>query len=117
MHKVLQANCGVFKVLRAFFNVSQKSEPSDNPGIEKKKKKKKSSSSAELAPSCEVLPKPLPIDNEGPPADVEPSDKIMSEPLPPSDKFPRTALLLSAWQMVEENYPIPLNAALKAKYV
>lgn len=32
------------------------------------------------------------------------------------DKFPRTQLLLSAWQMVEENYPIPLRGKLKNAY-
>ena len=32
-----------------------------------------------------------------------------SEELPKSDKFPRTELLLSAWQMLEENYPVPLK--------
>lgn len=36
--------------------------------------------------------------------------------LPKSDKFPRTHLLLSAWQLVEENYPLPLKGSLKHKY-
>jgi len=32
--------------------------------------------------------------------------------LPPTDKFCRTKLLLSLWQMVEENYPVPLKGTL-----
>lgn len=36
--------------------------------------------------------------------------------LPSRDKFPRTQLLLSAWQMIEENYPIPLRGKLKNAY-
>ncbi|XP_043282190.1 RNA exonuclease 5 [Venturia canescens] len=36
--------------------------------------------------------------------------------LPPSDKFSRTQLLLSPWQMVEENYPLPLQGVLAKKY-
>lgn len=32
------------------------------------------------------------------------------------DKFPRTHLLLSAWQLVEENYPLPLKGSLCYKY-
>ena len=29
------------------------------------------------------------------------------------DKFPRTFLLLSLWQMVVENYPVPIEGELK----
>lgn len=36
--------------------------------------------------------------------------------LPPSDKFPRTQLLLSGWQMVEENYPLPIKGLMERKY-
>lgn len=36
--------------------------------------------------------------------------------LPLSDKFPRTQLLLSLRQMVEENYPVPLRGELARKY-
>lgn len=35
--------------------------------------------------------------------------------LPTSDKFPRTHLLLSLWQMIEENYPVPLKSELGRK--
>lgn len=35
-----------------------------------------------------------------------------NENLPPTDKFCRTKLLLSLWQMVEENYPVPLKGTL-----
>ncbi|XKL63149.1 hypothetical protein PGB90_005513 [Kerria lacca] len=33
-----------------------------------------------------------------------------------SDKFPRTYLLLSLWQMVVENYPVPIKGELSNKY-
>nr|XP_033334384.1 uncharacterized exonuclease C637.09 [Megalopta genalis] len=36
--------------------------------------------------------------------------------LPPTDRFPRTSLLLSLCQMVEENYPVPLKGELAKKY-
>ncbi|KAG7187864.1 hypothetical protein KM043_016897 [Ampulex compressa] len=36
--------------------------------------------------------------------------------LPSTDKFSRTRLLLSLWQMVEENYPVPLKGELVRKY-
>ncbi|XP_012284439.1 RNA exonuclease 5 [Orussus abietinus] len=36
--------------------------------------------------------------------------------LPPNDKFPRTQLLLSPWQLVEENYPLPLKGELAKRY-
>lgn len=37
--------------------------------------------------------------------------------LPGTDKFPRTKLLLSLCQMVEENYPVPLRGELAKKLV
>lgn len=37
--------------------------------------------------------------------------------LPTTDKFPRTQLLLSLCQMVEENYPVPLKGELAKKLV
>lgn len=37
------------------------------------------------------------------------------ENLPQTDKFCRTKLLLSLWQMVEENYPVPLKGILAKK--
>ncbi|KAH8302031.1 hypothetical protein KR044_001960 [Drosophila immigrans] len=36
--------------------------------------------------------------------------------LHPDDKFPRTKLLLSALQMVDEGYPIPLQGELKGRF-
>uniref|UniRef100_A0A182R8S3 Exonuclease domain-containing protein n=1 Tax=Anopheles funestus TaxID=62324 RepID=A0A182R8S3_ANOFN len=36
--------------------------------------------------------------------------------LPPGDKFPRTLLLLSPIQMINEGYPIPLAGTLQNKY-
>lgn len=32
------------------------------------------------------------------------------------DKFPRTQLVLSAWQLIEENYPLPLKGKLRDAY-
>lgn len=32
------------------------------------------------------------------------------------DKFPRTQLVLSAWQLIEENYPVPLKGKLSSAY-
>ncbi|PZC84208.1 hypothetical protein B5X24_HaOG205403 [Helicoverpa armigera] len=32
------------------------------------------------------------------------------------DKFPRTQLVLSAWQLIEENYPLPLKGKLSDAY-
>ncbi|RVE41969.1 hypothetical protein evm_013378 [Chilo suppressalis] len=32
------------------------------------------------------------------------------------DKFPRTQLILSAWQLIEENYPVPIKGKLKNAY-
>lgn len=36
--------------------------------------------------------------------------------LPKSDTFPRTQLLLSAIQLVDEGYPVPLTGALESRY-
>ncbi|XP_044269439.1 RNA exonuclease 5 [Tribolium madens] len=36
--------------------------------------------------------------------------------LPPTDRFPRTQLLLSGWQMVEENFPLPIKGLMENKY-
>lgn len=44
-------------------------------------------------------------------------DRIRPLKLHPSDKFPRTALLLSAWQMIEEDYPLLLNDNMRQKYL
>lgn len=40
-----------------------------------------------------------------------------SSDLPMGDKFPRTQLLLSGWQMIEENYPLPIKGLMERKYV
>ncbi|KAB0797028.1 hypothetical protein PPYR_11089 [Photinus pyralis] len=47
------------------------------------------------------------------------SDSGSAQPtsLPTGDKFPRTDLLLSGWQMVEENYPLPIKGLMNGKYV
>lgn len=44
------------------------------------------------------------------------SIKYQHKSLPPNDKFPRTQLLLSGWQMVEENYPLPIKGLMERKY-
>jgi RNA exonuclease 1 len=36
-------------------------------------------------------------------------------PRPVSDHFSRTQLLLSASQLIEENYPVPLKGKLRAR--
>lgn len=36
--------------------------------------------------------------------------------IPATDKFPRTQLLLSGWQMVEENFPLPIKGLMEHKY-
>uniref|UniRef100_A0A1B6EF18 Exonuclease domain-containing protein n=1 Tax=Clastoptera arizonana TaxID=38151 RepID=A0A1B6EF18_9HEMI len=36
--------------------------------------------------------------------------------IPPQDKFSRTELLLSAWQLVEEGFPLPLKGELSNRY-
>lgn len=48
----------------------------------------------------------FPIDNE-----IVNDDSLISE-----DKFPRTQLVLSAWQLIEENYPVPLKGKLNDAY-
>lgn len=50
--------------------------------------------------TIEMLPKPIDSSIE----------------LPKSDIFPRTQLLLSAIQLVDEGYPLPLTGALEARY-
>lgn len=45
-------------------------------------------------------------------AEKFPTKNNSDENLPPTDKFCRTKLLLSLWQMVEENYPVPLKGTL-----
>ncbi|CAG9861278.1 unnamed protein product [Phyllotreta striolata] len=37
--------------------------------------------------------------------------------LPVSDRFSRTELLLSGWQMVEENFPLPIKGLMERKYL
>ncbi|KAK9882941.1 hypothetical protein WA026_023869 [Henosepilachna vigintioctopunctata] len=44
------------------------------------------------------------------------SDNEYQNALPPSDKFPRTHLLLSGWELVEENYPLPIKGLMQHKY-
>ncbi|GJQ68370.1 hypothetical protein Trydic_g16961 [Trypoxylus dichotomus] len=39
-----------------------------------------------------------------------------NEKLPEKDKFSRTQLMLSGWQMVEENYPLPIKGLMERKY-
>ncbi|XP_076750664.1 RNA exonuclease 5 isoform X2 [Xylocopa sonorina] len=52
--------------------------------------------------------------HEDPSTNIE-NFKKWSE-LPTTDKFPRTKLLLSLCQMVEENYPVPLKGVLAKRY-
>ncbi|XP_026683181.1 probable serine/threonine-protein kinase DDB_G0282963 [Diaphorina citri] len=47
---------------------------------------------------------------------VAPAKRKSCESKSVEDKFPRTMLLLSALQMIEEDYPIPLRGELSAKF-
>lgn len=40
-----------------------------------------------------------------------------NEKLPELDKFSRTQLMLSGWQMVEENFPLPIKGLMERKYI
>nr|CAD7432970.1 unnamed protein product [Timema monikensis] len=42
-------------------------------------------------------------------------DQVLAS-IPESDKYPRTHLLLSAWQMIEEHYPLLLKGEMQSKY-
>ncbi|CAH1398131.1 unnamed protein product [Nezara viridula] len=44
------------------------------------------------------------------------SESPMLEKVRPKDKFSRKSLLLSPWEMIEENYPMPLNGELGKRY-
>ncbi|KAL3275526.1 hypothetical protein HHI36_020285 [Cryptolaemus montrouzieri] len=44
------------------------------------------------------------------------TDSDYQNELPSSDKFPRTHLLLSGWQLVEENFPLPIKGLMEHKY-
>lgn len=35
--------------------------------------------------------------------------------LPETDRFPRTDLMLNAWQLIEDNFPVPMKGPLKSK--
>ncbi|XP_034249415.1 small RNA degrading nuclease 5 [Thrips palmi] len=138
---------GVFKILRAFFPVEDKSETPANLSIDLREEVPSSSeihqsdkSGSKLSLSSE--PKEDSVDhlkssentvserdqsknekdnsvNGSAPSDSnETQPAIPEEPLElhPSDKFPRTALLLSAWQMIEEGYPLLLNNEMREKY-
>ncbi|CAH1958805.1 unnamed protein product [Acanthoscelides obtectus] len=51
------------------------------------------------------------------PMEEDVSESIcLDSKLPASDKFPRTQLLLSGWQMVEENFPLPIQGLVERKY-
>ncbi|XP_055626664.1 uncharacterized protein LOC129768802 [Toxorhynchites rutilus septentrionalis] len=44
------------------------------------------------------------------------SEDCIDIDLPPGDRFPRTQLLLSPVQMINEDYPLPLTGSLKHRY-
>lgn len=54
------------------------------------------------------------------PIEEEEEDEVPVLPkdskLPPCDKYSRTQLLLSGWQMVEENFPLPIKGLMERKY-
>ncbi|XP_063228438.1 uncharacterized protein LOC134534195 [Bacillus rossius redtenbacheri] len=43
-------------------------------------------------------------------------EEAVCDALPPADSFPRTKLLLSAVQLLEENYPLPLRGEMSDMY-
>ncbi|XP_033211779.1 uncharacterized protein LOC117169484 isoform X2 [Belonocnema kinseyi] len=49
-------------------------------------------------------------------ADGKALSREMMSQLPPQDTFSRTQLLLSPWQLVEEQYPLPLHGVLANEY-
>ncbi|XP_076275568.1 RNA exonuclease 5 isoform X2 [Rhynchophorus ferrugineus] len=52
----------------------------------------------------------FPVDHE------ENSSSSTQNDLPGNDKYPRTQLLLSGWQMIEENFPLPIKGLMERKY-
>ncbi|EDV96487.1 GH15165 [Drosophila grimshawi] len=56
----------------------------------------------------------FPIEKQSP--SPSPSTQTESIDLHPDDKFPRTKLLLSALQLVDEGYPIPLQGELHSRF-
>lgn len=53
------------------------------------------------------------------PIEEQDSENILNnqdKTLPPTDKYSRTQLLLSGWQMVEENFPLPIQGLMERKY-
>lgn len=54
----------------------------------------------------------FPIEEE-----VEAPASPKNSKLPAGDKYPRTQLLLSGWQMVEENFPLPIKGLMERKYL
>lgn len=48
--------------------------------------------------------------------DIENVINNQDKKLPPTDKYSRTQLLLSGWQMVEENFPLPIHGLMERKY-
>lgn len=45
----------------------------------------------------------------------KPTETVVDETIPKQDKFPRTKLLLSALQMVDEGYPMPIRGELAGR--
>lgn len=138
---VKKPNSGVFRVLRAFFPVQLKSEHGDDSDIDSniesssKEKTEQSdvkkedfvdSMKSSITNACDSKDEKTNSLKETKSQEIEtvPSNgqesSLQKTPtlpkLPPSDKFPRTALLLSAWQMIEEGYPLLLNDEMKHKY-
>lgn len=51
------------------------------------------------------------------PIETETAKSSTNSSVPTTDAFPRTQLLLSGWQMIEENFPLPIKGLLDRKYV
>ena len=131
MEKAVKSCCEVFRILRAFFPVNQKSDGSNDQKLKtvggekmiKEEEMREVSDSQKLKPvNGEKVTKGEEISEEIVTKKKQKSSVVSiskplpaSKSLPSSDKFPRTSLLLSAWQMIEEGYPIPANAEMKEK--
>lgn len=48
--------------------------------------------------------------------DTENEKSNETKKLPNTDKYSRTEILLSGWQMVEENFPLPIQGLMERKY-
>jgi len=85
LESALRESNQIFRVLRAFFPI--RSRENKSPRLKPGGTQSKSAAGSKSAGGSH--------------------SEITSSP--ETDQFPRTLLLLSAWQMIEEGYPLPLK--------